>query len=205
MTGVGALATGEAIDLVVGPGGAVLVLVADHRGERVWASGRDVRADGVPHPYVRGVEHELGRLEAALRASTGRPVRLSALVAIRSPRELVVAAGQRDVRVIAETAIAETLRARSTELDTATIDALAAAASSLAAVLAAEHGARPPAADVVSVRSGTAPIGPDAGPSARALDDRGAPRRASRVLALTAAIGLAGLAVTVAALIAGAR
>ena len=114
--------------LVVGPGGIYIVNTEHHPGQAVWASQRTFVVSGARHPYIRGMEYEMGRVERLLGAAAGMPVEVAGILAVVGAKSVTVAEKHRDVAVLSTASLVPWLLDRPVVLDGYRVAAIAAAA-----------------------------------------------------------------------------
>lgn len=114
--------------LVIGPGGVFIINTKYSMGQNVWVSQRTFMASGIRYPHVRNMEYEMGRVERMLTTAVGRPVEVSGVLAVVSPKSLVVRQQHRDVAVVPSGNLAAWLADRRPTLGAAEVDDIAAVA-----------------------------------------------------------------------------
>jgi hypothetical protein len=114
--------------LAIGPSGVYIITTRNHRGEPVWASQRTLIVGDIRYPDIRNMEYEMGRVERLLSTAAGRPVEVSGVLAVVSPKKLTVRQKHRDVEVLASDRLAAWLMGRRRVLSPEEVEEVAAAA-----------------------------------------------------------------------------
>ncbi|HVL90793.1 MAG TPA: nuclease-related domain-containing protein [Actinomycetota bacterium] len=134
-----AAASGSMIDhLVVGPGGAFAVTVADLGGQ-VRLAGRSLTVDGVASARLSKAVLEARSVARALEAAGGRPVGVRPVVVVRCA-DLSIVSAPPDVTVLRPGSILRWLRTHPPVLSRATVAAVARAAARPAAHAGSRSG-----------------------------------------------------------------
>ena len=115
--------------LVIGPSGVHVISTCHHAGMNVWTSERTFIVAGVRYPYIRDMEHELGRAERRLTAAVGATVEVSGVLTVVRPKSLVVRERQRDVAVLQSSHLASWLARQKRSLSPADVAIIGQAAS----------------------------------------------------------------------------
>jgi hypothetical protein len=91
---------GDIDHIAIGPGGVFIIATKNHTGYDIWASQRTFMVAGIRYPYVRNMEHEMGRAERVISTALGRTIEVTGILAIVAPKSLTVRQRHRDVAVL---------------------------------------------------------------------------------------------------------
>jgi Nuclease-related domain len=123
---------GAEIDhLVIGPGGVFAIATKNFAGLDVLASERTFIAGGIRYPYIRNIEYEIGRLERMLSTAADRPVQISAILALITPKSLDVPDAHRDVAIVRAADLVGWLRNRVHTVSSEDVTSIASVAAQL--------------------------------------------------------------------------
>lgn len=92
--------TADIDHVVIGPTGVYIITTTSHPGLAVNASERSFIAGDIRYPFIRDMEHEIGRAERLLAAAAGRPVQVSGVLVVVGARSITVSGSHRDVAVL---------------------------------------------------------------------------------------------------------
>jgi Nuclease-related domain len=123
------IGSSEINHLVIGPGGVFAVATKNHSGLDVWASERTFMAEGIKYPYIRNLEYEIGAAEQMLSTAAGRPIEISGILAVVTPKSLEVPDQHRDVAIVPASDLIRWLGSRPRIFSKNEINTISAAAS----------------------------------------------------------------------------
>ncbi len=114
--------------VVIGPGGVYTINTKNHTGQPVWVAGRTLMVAGQRKRHIPNAEFEAQRAAKLLSAATDRPVGVTGLVVVVSPKTLVIRERPSNVVVLSDRQLSSWLRRRRAVLSGEDVQGITAAA-----------------------------------------------------------------------------
>lgn len=121
--------TSDIDHVLIGPPGVFTINTKNHAGQAIWVAGRTFMVAGKRQRHLYNAAHEAERAAKLLSRTTGKTLRVNAVIVVISPKSMKVREKPADVAVLMDRELLKWLTSRPAVLTPWEISELAAAAN----------------------------------------------------------------------------